>query len=294
MNRQGVFSTIEGILFASPCLLLLVLFFITPVVTAVFWSFHLESPFGGSAEYVGWENYRTLFEDDDFWMVARNTIIYMVVAGATVMVISLALALAADRALRGSGIAGNILLWPKAFSIASIGVVFVFILDPQIGLLNGINAIYPDFWNPRQNTIHAWISLYIANIFSNIPFNFIILLAGLQSIPDTLHRAGALDGATPWRRLWDIQIPLITPQLFVTALIEINQNLTGSFALIETMTRGGPNESTVMMIYKMYEEGFLGLDLSYAATMTVIMIIMGVGISLLQFVLFGKHIKYER
>lgn len=291
---NGYFKSWQGYLYASPCVIFLILFFITPIITAFYWSFHLESPFGGHAQYVGWGNYISLFEDGEFFNIIIRTIIYMVIAGVTVMTVSLALALAADRAIRGTTVAGNVLLWPKAFSVASVGVIFVFILDPRMGLMAPINEIYPDFWNPRTNVTHAWISLYIANIFGNIPFNFVILLAGLQAIPDTLHRAGALDGATPWRRLWDIQMPLITPQLFVTSLIEINQGLVSSFPLIETMTAGGPNDATVMITYKMYETGFVGLDLSGAAAQTMIVLLIGVTIALIQFKLFGKHIKYER
>lgn len=292
--EQGYFKSWQSYLYSSPCYVLITLFFITPIITAFYWSFHLESPFGGTAKYVGLSNYTMLLEDGEFPKIVLRTIVYMIVAGVTSMIASLALALSADRAIRGTITAGNILLWPKAFSVASVGVIFVFILDPKMGLLAPINEIYPGLWNPRINKTDAWISIYLANIFGSIPFNFIILLAGLQAIPSTLHRAGAIDGASPWRRLWDIQMPLITPQLFVTTLIEINQGLTSSFALIDTMTQGGPYDSTVMITYKLYETGFIGLDLSAAAAQTVVVLIIGVVIASIQFALFSKYIKYER
>ncbi len=209
--RQGYFhNTLHAMLFASPCLILVMLFFFTPILVSFYWAFHLESPFGGSTEYVGFDNFIELLSDGEFITVVIRTIIYMMISSFLAISISLILALAVDRGVRGTRHIGSVFIWPKAFAAASAGVVFVFILDPQMGFLAGFADKYPELWSPRDNTLHAWIMIYIASIWGNIPFNFVVILAGLQAIPNTLHKAAAMDGAGAWRRL-SAAIGSVTP-----------------------------------------------------------------------------------
>ena len=294
MTQNAFNKPLNAILFASPCFVLVFLFFVTPIMVSFYWAVHLESPFGGYSQFVGLQNFIELFSDDEFITIIMRTLIYMMVSSFLAISLSLILALAVDRGMRGISHVGSVFIWPKAFAAASVSIVFAFLLDSHMGLLSGITQHYPHFWNPRDNTLHAWIMIYIAGVWGNILFNFVVILAGLQAIPSTYHKAGAIDGAGPWRRLWDIQLPLITPQLFVTMLLEINQGLTSSFAIIQNMTEGGPRGETTLIIYKLYLDGFVGLDLSSAAAQTVIVLLLGLAIAGLQFLFLGKHIKYER
>ncbi|WEX08043.1 sugar ABC transporter permease [Chelativorans sp. AA-79] len=279
---------------ASPQLLVMFLFFYLPVFLAFFWSFHLERPFGGGSQFVGWANFQRVLADQEFWGALRRTVVYMLLASGSSILVALILALAADRAVRLSPLARNLLIWPKAVATASVGVIFLFIFNPFLGLLAPLNEVFPGIWNPRINPMHTWIMIYIANIWSAIPFTFIILLTGLQAMPETLHKAAAMDGAGPWRRLWDIQLPLLTPQLFVALVLEVADSLSGSFGLIDTMTQGGPGGATNMLVYKIYVDGFKAYDLSGAATQTAMLMVVVAGITALQYLLLEKRVQYER
>ncbi|WP_319412111.1 sugar ABC transporter permease [uncultured Cohaesibacter sp.] len=279
---------------SSPQLLVLFLFFYLPVILAFFWAFHLERPFGGGSEFVGWQNFERVLNSDDFWSSLYLTILYTFLATGTSIATALVLALAADRTVRISPIARNIAIWPKAVAQASIGVIFLFIFNPFLGLLAPLNDMFPGFWNPRINPLHTWIMLFIANVWGAIPFTFIILLTGLQSIPESLHKAAAMDGAGPWRRLFDIQLPLLTPQLFIVVVLELADSLSGSFALVDTMTQGGPGGATNLLVYKIYVDGFKAYDLSGAATQTALLMLVVIAITAFQYLVVEKRVKYER
>lgn len=279
---------------SAPQLLVMFLFFYLPVFLAFFWAFHLERPFGGGSQFVGMQNFERVLGDSEFWAALVRTLVYMAVASGSSIAVALILALAADRAIRLSPIARNVLIWPKAIASASIGVIFVFIFNPFLGILAPLNELYPGFWNPRVNSAHTWIMVYVANVWQAIPFSFIILLTGLQAIPNSLHKAAALDGAGPWRRLMDIQIPLLTPQLFIVIVLEIADSLSGSFALIDTMTEGGPGGATNLLVYKIYVDGFKAYDLSGAATQTTLLMIVVIAVTAVQYGFVEKRVKCER
>ena len=279
---------------SSPQLLVMFMFFYLPVILAFFWAFHLERPFGGGSEFVGWQNFDRVINSDEFWLSMWLTILYTFVATGTSIFVALVLALAADRAVRISPLARNVAIWPKAVAQASIGVIFLFIFNPFLGILAPLNEMFPGFWNPRINPVHTYILLFIANVWGAIPFTFIILLTGLQSIPETLHKAAAVDGAGPWRRLYDIQLPLLTPQLFIVVVLEIADSLSGSFALIDTMTEGGPGGATNLLVYKIYVDGFKAYDLSGAATQTALLMLVVVAITAFQYLVVEKRVKYDR
>ena len=176
---------------------------------------------------------------------------------------------------------------------ASIGVVFVFIFNPFLGVFSWVNDIWPGAWNPRIDGTDAFITIVVAQVWNGIPFNFIILLSGLQTIPDAVTKGAVMDGASPWRRVWDIQLPLLTPQLFLTFVLEFVGTVVEAFGLIDTMTEGGPGGATTLLIYKIYVDGFKAYDLSGAATQTVILMVFVLIMVALQFRL-EKHVKYER
>ena len=276
-----------------PMLALIVMFFYIPVFLAFFWSLFLERPFGGGSEFVGLQNFSRVLSDPEFWNAMWRTLIFIILAPGIAISVSLALALAADRGIRLSHPARNIIIWPKAIAGASIGVVFVFIFNPVLGLFAPLNDLFPGLWNPRIDGTDAFVTLLIAQVWNGIPFNFIILLSGLQSIPDTLVKAAAMDGAGPWRRICDIQIPLLTPQLFLTFVLEFVGSVVEAFGLIDTMTQGGPGGATTLLVYKIYVDGFKAYDLSGAATQTALLMTAVVLMVVMQFRL-EKRVKYER
>ncbi|MCJ8510050.1 sugar ABC transporter permease [Rhizobium lemnae] len=292
--RQTFYS--GGWLYAAlvaPILILIFTFFYLPVGLAFYWSFFLEKPFGGGSQFVGLENFARVLLDAGFWSSLWRTFLFMMLAASFGILLALLLALAADRGIRTSRIARNVLIWPKAIAGASIGIVFTFIFNPFLGLFAPLNEVFPGLWNPRIDGADAFATVVIAQVWTGIPFNFIILLSGLQTIPDTLIKAAAMDGASAWRRVRDIQLPLLTPQLFLTFVLEFVQTAVDPFGLIDTMTNGGPGDSTTLLIYKIYTDGFHSYDLSGAATQTVLLMLFVIAMVLVQFRL-EKRVKYER
>ena len=277
-----------------PQTLLIALFFYLPVYLAFYWSFTLERPFGGGSEFVGLQNYARVLADPEFWRSLRLTFVFMVIGSTLAIVIPLILALAADRHIRLSQPARNILVWPKGVAGASIGLVFVFIFNPFLGLLAPLNAVLPGIWNPRIDGADAFAMIVVAHVWGGIPFNFVVLLSGLQAVPQVLHRAAALDGAGPWRRVRDVQLPLIAPQLFLTFALEFTESVTGAFGLIDSMTEGGPGGSTTLLVYKIYVDGFRGYDLSGAATQTALLMIFVLILTAFQFLVLERRVRYER
>lgn len=282
------------VLLVAPMALLIALFFYAPVFQAFYWSFFLERPFGGGSIFVGGANFARDLSDPQFWQAGRRTLVFMASGSSLAVLIPLILAIAADRRIRLSHPARNVLVWPKAVAGASIGVVFAFIFNPFVGLLAPLNQWFPGIWAPGLDGTDAFITLIAAHVWSGIPFNFVILLAGLQAVPHTVHQAAALDGSGPWRRILDMQLPLIMPQLFLTLVLELTESVTSAFALIDTMTNGGPGGATTLLVYKIYVDGFRGFDLSGAATQTVILMVLIIFLTGAQFVFLGRRISYER
>ncbi len=282
------------VLLVAPLLLLIALFFYVPIFQAFYWSLFLERPFGGGSQYVGLDNFERVLSDAEFWKAATRTLVFMVTASVLSVLVPLVLALAADRKIRLSMPARNILVWPKGVAGASIGMVFAFVFNPFVGVLAPLNALFPGAWAPGVDGTDAFIAIVAAYVWGGIPFNFIILLAGLQSIPHTMHQAAAMDGASPWRQIFDLQIPLIAPQLFLTLVLEFTESVTSAFALIDTITRGGPGGSTTLLVYKIYADGFKSYDLSGASTQTAILMVFVLLLTAAQFVFLGRRINYER
>lgn len=278
----------------APFMLLIVLFFYAPIFQAFYWSFFLERPFGGGSMFVGSENFVRVLSDPEFWEAGWRTIVFMITGSSLAVLIPLILAVAADRKIRLSLPARNVLVWPKGVAGASIGVVFAFLFNPFVGVLAPLNSIFPGVWAPGIDGTDAFITLIAAHVWGGIPFNFVILLAGLQSIPRTMHQAAAMDGAGPWRRILDVQLPLIAPQLFLTLVLEFTESVTSAFALIDTITKGGPGGSTKLLVYKIYTDGFSGYDLSGASTQTAILMVFVVLLTAAQFLFLGRRINYER
>ncbi|TIP14312.1 carbohydrate ABC transporter permease [Mesorhizobium sp.] len=282
------------VLLVAPLALLVIVFFYVPIFEAFYWSFFLERPFGGGSIFVGWGNFARVLADPQFWEATRKTLTFTVVGSSLAVLVPLILAVAADRQVHLSHPARNVLVWPKGIAGASIGVVFAYIFNPFVGILAPLNQVSPGIWAPGIDGFDAFAMVILAYVWGGIPFNFVILLAGLQSVPHTLHQAAAMDGAGPWRRIFEIQLPLIAPQLMLVVVLEFTESITAAFALIDTITRGGPGGATTLLVYKIYTDGFVGYDLSGAATQTALLMVLVILLTSAQFAFLGRHINYER
>ncbi|MEL6522667.1 MAG: ABC transporter permease subunit [Pseudomonadota bacterium] len=279
-------------LVVAPQLLIIFVFFYWPSSQALYWAFTLEQPWGGGNEWVGFENFVFLLSDDRYWQSVRVSVIYALATTALAMGMALILALFADRQLRGYKSFRIGLIWPYAVAAPAIGLAFRFIFNPSAGVASYLNYAFPDIWNPVMNGSHAMSMVIIAGAWKQVSYSFIFFLAGLQSIPRSLTEAAAMDGARPMRRMMDIQLPLLTPTFFFLLVINITDSFTDSFGIVDTMTSGGPARATNLMVYKIYEDGFRGLDYSGAAAQSIILMILVIALTFVQFRYVERRVHY--
>lgn len=294
MERRAYYrNPILPWLLVAPQLLLVLVFFYWPTSQALYWAFTLEQPWGGGNEWVGLENFSAVFGDSRYWGTALRSAVYAISATSLSMLIALTLALFVDRGLRGTKIFQSVFIWPYALAAPVVGVAFRFILSPQAGMVGAVNQIWPGIWDPATNGTHALIMVIVCHAWLSIGYNFVFFLAGLQMIPRSISEAGAMDGAGPARRMIDLQLPLIAPTLFFLLIMNIISTFTDSFALIDTMTEGGPIGGTEVMVYKIYEDGFKGLDYSGAAAQSIVLMFIVIALTFIQFKWVERRIHYS-
>jgi len=293
MRRAYFKNNWVAALVVAPQLLIIFIFFYWPTSQALYWAFTLEQPFGGGSEWVGFENFRYLLTDSRYWDSVWISTVYALATTALAMGMALILALFADRQLRGYKSFRIGLIWPYAVAAPAIGLAFRFIFNPSAGVASYLNHAFPDIWNPVMNGDHALLMVIIAGAWKQVSYSFIFFLAGLQSIPRALTEASAMDGARVMRRMRDIQLPLITPTFFFLVVINITDSFTDSFGIVDTMTSGGPARATNLMVYKIYEDGFRGLDYSGAAAQSIILMLLVVALTFIQFKYVERRVHYS-
>jgi sn-glycerol 3-phosphate transport system permease protein len=279
-------------LVVAPQLLIIFIFFYWPTAQAMYWAFTLEQPWGGGNEWVGFENFQAILTDDRYWKSVRVSVIYALATTTLAIGMALILALFADRQLSGYKGFRIGLIWPYAIAAPAIGLAFRFIFNPSAGVASYLNQAFPDIWNPIMNGDHALAMVIFAGSWKQVSYSFIFFLAGLQSIPRSLTEAGAIDGARVMRRMFDIQLPLLTPTFFFLVVINITDSFTDSFGIVSTMTNGGPARATDLMVFKIYEDGFRGLDYSGAAAQSIILMFLVISLTFIQFRYIERRVHY--
>jgi len=294
MDKRAIFTNRWlGIAFIVPQLLLIFTFFYWPAGQAVFWAFTLQQPWGGGNEWVGLTNFIAILTDHIYWNSVVRSLLFAALSTGLSMGAALILALLVDRELAGHRVYRTVLVWPYAIAAPALGLAFRFMLAPGAGLVSFVNHIWPGFWDPTINGTQAFIAVTIAFAWKYIGYNFIFMLSALQAIPRSLTEAGAMDGARAVRRMWDIQVPLLTPTLFFLLVLNITDSFQDSFGIVDIMTSGGPNRATELMVYKIYFDGFKGLDYSGAAAQSIILMLLVIALTVIQFRFLEKRVHYK-
>lgn len=294
MEKRATFSSASiGIVFALPMLILIFVFFYWPSGQALYWAFTLERPWGGGNQWVGLQNFAQLLADPYYWNAVLRSGIFALASTAIAMGFALILALCTDRELRFHRAYRSVFVWPYAIAAPALGLAFRFILAPEAGLLSVINHAWPGLWNPALNGNHAMIAIIIAFSWKYIGYNFIFFLAALASLPRSLIEAAAMDGAGPMRRMIDLQVPLLTPTLFFLLVINITESFQDSFGIVDIMTQGGPARATELLVYKIYFDGFKGLDYSGAAAQSIILMLLVILLTIVQFRYIERRVHYK-
>ena len=291
--RRAMFKT-SWVAFAlvAPQLLIIFVFFYWPAAQALYWAFTLEQPWGGGNTWVGFQNFSNVLSDAYYWSSVRASFLFAIGSTALAMGMALILALFVDRQLRGYKAWRVAVIWPYAIAAPAVGLAFRFVFNPNAGLFSYINTIFPGLWDPTSSGAQALVMVTIAGAWKLVSYNFIFFLAALQSIPRSLTEAAAMDGSGVIRRMWDIQLPLMTPTFFFLLVINITDSFTDSFGIVDTLTGGGPARATDLMVYKIYSDGFRGFDYSGAAAQSIILMILVVALTFIQFRYVERRVHY--
>jgi len=276
----------------GPQIAITIIFFYWPAIQAVWQSFLLQDAFGLSTMFVGMENYVTLIHQPEYYHTLVNTLLFSALVALISLSIALLLAVQADKPLRAGGVYRTLLIWPYAVAPAVAGVLWAFMFQPSFGLLaRGLRELGID-WNPLLDGNHAMTMVVAAAAWKQISYNFLFFLAGLAAIPRSVLEAAAIDGAGPARRFWTIVFPLLSPTTFFLIVVNIVSAFFDTFGIIDAMTGGGPAKATETLVYKVYFDGRLGGDLGGSAAQSVILMIIVIGLTAIQFRYVERKVTY--
>jgi sn-glycerol 3-phosphate transport system permease protein len=279
-------------LLVAPQLAIVLVFFFWPATQALYNSVLSQDAFGTSTQFVGSENFARLWADESYLASFKTTAVFSVLVAGVGLSLSLLLAVMADRVVKGSGLYKTLLIWPYAIAPAVAGVLWMFMFAPSIGIVSfWLNAMGVN-WNHLLNGTHAMTLIVMAAVWKQMSYNFLFFLAGLQSIPKSLIEAAAIDGAGPWHRFWTVQFPLLTPTAFFLLVINVIYAFFDTFAIVDSATHGGPGKDTAILVYKVYYDGFKALDLGGSAAQSVVLMVIVMALTVVQFRYVEKRVNY--
>jgi len=277
----------------APQLAIVLVFFFWPAGQAIYQSLLREDAFGISTEFVGLENFTQLFGDSSYLESFQITVLFSVLVAVLGIVIALALAVMADRVIKFATGYKTLLIWPYAVAPAVAGVLWLFMFAPSIGVVAYALRSIGFNWNHLLNGQHGMALIVLAAAWKQISYNFLFFLAGLQSVPKSLIEAAAIDGAGPWRRFWSVQFPLLSPTTFFLLVMNIIYAFFDTFGIVDTATHGGPGKDTAILVYKVYFDGFKGLDLGGSAAQSVVLMVIVIALTVAQFRYVERRVQYQ-
>jgi len=279
-------------LLIAPQMAVVLVFFFWPAGQAIVQAFQAQDAFGFSVEWVGLENFQRLLRDATYLASFKTTALFSVLVAGLGLALALLLAVFADRIIKGALAYKTALLLPYAIAPAVAGVLWIFMFSPSVGVLAYALRAFGLDWNHLLNSGHAMTLIVMAAVWKQISYNFLFFLAGLQAIPKSLIEAAAIDGAGPLRRFWDIQFPLLSPTSFFLLVMNVVYAFFDTFGIVDATTHGGPGQDTAILVYKVYHDGFKGLDVNGSAAQSVILMLIVIALTVVQFRYVEKKVQY--
>ena len=276
----------------APQIIVTMIFFIWPSAQALYQSVLREDAFGMRSEFIGLRNVERLFDDPVYLNAMGVTAVFAV--GTTLLSMGLALlfAVKVNDMLRSRETYTTLMVWPYAVAPAVAGVLWWFMFNPSIGIITYMLEMVGYDWNHRASGNHAMILIIIAAAWKQIAYNFIFFLAGLQSIPNSLIEAAAIDGASRSKRFWSIVFPLLSPITFFLMVVNIVYAMFETFGIVHATTQGGPGQATNILVYKVYADGFIGMNLGSSAAQSVILMTIVIILTVIQFRFIERRVNY--
>jgi sn-glycerol 3-phosphate transport system permease protein len=294
MIKRSVFANRRlPYLLILPQLLVTVTFFYWPAFQGILQSLMRSDPFGLHNRFIWFENFYDLFRDPLYLRSITTTLFFSAAVAAVSISIGLFIASMANRALHFKAAIRTLLIWPYAVAPAISGILWLFLLHPSYGIVAlGIKRWFGTDWNPVLRGSDAMIMVIMASAWKQISYNFVFFMAGLQAVPHSLIEAAAMDGASPLRRFWSITLPLLSPTLFFVTVMNLIYSFFETFGVIHTVTQGGPGGATNILVYKVYQDGFIGLNLGSSAAQSIVLMSLIVIITFLQFKYVERKVHY--
>ncbi|HDY8155706.1 ABC transporter permease subunit [Vibrio vulnificus] len=293
MERRQHFShTPLPYLLLAPQIVIIGVFFIYPAAQAIYLSFMLEDPWGLSSTFVWFENYQLLFTSSDYLESLGFTLLFSVLVSFLSLALALLLAVKADNIIHGQGPYRITLTWVYAVAPAVAGIIGGFLFNPNIGVLTDLFERLGWQFSFQTDPVDATIALVLVSVWKQISVNFVYFLAGLQSISYAVREAALLDCQSDNKRFWTITFPLLAPTGFFLLVINLTYAFFETFGVIDTMTNGGPGGSTTSLVYKVYRDGFVGADLGGSSAQSVVLLVLVLLLTWLQFRFVEKRVHY--
>ena len=280
------------ILLIAPQVIISAVFFFYPAGQAIWQSLFIPDPFGLSSVFVGLGNFDFLFSDKFYRASFTTTAIFSILVTLCSMIPALFLAVMADRLIKGSGTYRTMLIWPYAVAPAIAGVLWLFMFNTRVGVVSWYLGQLGYDWNHVLNGGEAMGLVVIASAWGRISYNFLFFLAALQAVPRSVIEAAAIDGARFWKRFWTVVLPLLSPTAFFLLVVNIVYSFFETFGVIHTITSGGPQQSTTILVYKVFADGFVGQDLGSSAAQSVVLLFVVGLLTVIQFKYIEKKVHY--
>jgi len=293
MEKQVVFKAkLLPYLLVAPQMIIVFGFFFWPASQAMYQSVFIQDAFGLSSRFVGLGNFIALFKDEIYLDSLATTMVFAFLVAFGSLAVALFLAVLANKVIRGGMVYKTLIILPYAVAAAVAGVLWLFLFNPTVGVVTyalktlGYKFVY------TLNGGQAFALVVVASCSKQISYNFLFFLAGLENVPESLLEAASIDGANPTRRFWTIVFPILMPTTFFLIVMNSVYAFFVTFSVIHQVTAGGPNRATNILVYKVFHDGFLGMDLGSSSAQSVILMIIVVSLTVLQFRFIEKKVQY--
>lgn len=292
MRRRVIFpNKVLPYLLLAPQLAITVAFFFWPAAQAIYWSVLIQDPFGLRTEFVWLENFQTILSDPFYLGSIQVTVIFSLAVAALAMGFALLFAVMADMKIRGVRAYRTLLMWPYAVAPAVAASLWLFIFHPSIGIIGRSLNDMGILWDYKLNGTQALLLVILASAWKQVSYNFLFFLAGLQAIPKSLVEAASMD-AGPARRFRSIIFPLLSPTTFFLLVVNMVYAFFDTFGVIHALTGGGPAKATETLIYKVYTDGVVNIDLGSSSAQSVILMVVVITLTALQFRFIERKVHY--
>jgi sn-glycerol 3-phosphate transport system permease protein len=276
-----------------PQLLVLLLFFFIPAVRALVQAFVLTDPFGTTVHFVWFDNFRALLASPEYRSSVWVTVWFTLAQNVLTLSVAAVLAFATDRVIRARGFYRSIVLLPYAIAPVIAGILWAFMFNAHVGPLTYVLKTLGIAWDPTRNGFDAFLLVTFAAAWKHICYDYIFLVAALLAVPVSLLEAAAVDGAGPGLRFFKIALPMIGPTVFFLLVMNFVYGFFETFAIIDAVTKGGPGGATMILVYKVYLDGFVHIDLGSSAAQSVLLMIFAVILTMLQFRYVERNVNYD-